>query len=283
MKRKLVIGAAAMLLCCGSMLAQPRSFGEPKMLIQATTQGLMAPTWSPDGSQIAVTGDNFIGIYVANADGSNLKQVSEAPGAGYKMAWSDAQNIVSTPYTMVDNRRMTRIEQVNAVTGEVKEVAVAERNFKRSKALSNTASVLQIMVDNPLKATELISSLNSYAGRMVLNPTLSPDGNKIAFQIQGRGVFVCNADGSNLIALGKGSHPSWLPDNKNVMVTRIEDNGDVFTKSDIYCMSIDGGNDLCITPGTDVIPVTIAVSPDGSQVAFDNDTDGCIYVIDLKY
>ena len=34
---------------------------------------------------------------------------------------------------------------------------------------------------------------------------------------------------------------------------------------------------------SNVIPVTLAVSPDGSQVAFDNDRDGCIYVIDLTY
>lgn len=281
MKKSLLI-AAAFMCACGILWAQPKSFGTPQLLIKAG-QGLMAPTWSPDGSKIAVTGDNFIGIYVADADGSNLKQVSDATGAGYKMTWSDAQNITSTPYTMVNNRRMTRIENVNVKTKAVSEVAPAARDFKPSKALKRSNAVLQTMLDNPLNATNLIPTLNEYSGKMVLNPALSPDGSKIAFQIVSYGLFVCNADGSDVRSLGKGSHASWLPDNVNVMVTRIEDNGDVFTKSDIYCVNTANGSAVNITPNTQAIPVTIAVSPDGKKVAFDNDTDGCIYVIDLKY
>ena len=281
MKKSLLL-AAAFMCVCGSLWAQPKSFGNPQLLIKAE-HGLMAPTWSPDGSKIAVTGDNFIGIYVADADGSNLKQVSDALGAGYKMTWSDAQNITSTPYTMVDNRRMTRIENVNVKTRAISEVAPAVRDFKPSKAMKQSNTVLQTMLDDPLHATELIPSLNQYSGKMVLNPALSPDGSKIAFQIVGKGLFVCDADGSNVNSLGKGSHASWLPDNVNVMVTRIEDNGDVFTKSDIFCVNTSNGSAVNITPNTQAIPVTIAVSPDGKKVAFDNDTDGCIYVIDLKY
>lgn len=279
MKVKLFL--AATLLGCASMMAQPTSFSQPRMLIKAP-QGLMNPVWSPDGSKLAVTGDNFIGIWVANADGSELTQVSNATGAGYQMAWSDAQNITSTPYEMVNNRRMTRIENVNVQTGAIKQVAAAERNFKRSKAL-NAKSAFQVMLDNPKDATSMIASLGDFAGKWVINPALSPDGRKIAFQIQGKGVFVCNADGSDLKALGKGSHATWLPDSENIMVTLIKDNGDVFTSSDIYCVSTTTGKSQNITADTDVIPVTMAVSPDGSKLAFDNDVDGCIYIIDLKY
>lgn len=280
MKGKLFL-AASLLLGCASMMAQPSSFSQPRMFIKAS-QGLMNPVWSPDGSKLAVTGDNYIGIWVANVDGSELVQVSDALGAGYQMTWSDAQNITSTPYEMVNNRRMTRIENVNVETGAIRQVAAAERNFKRSKAL-NAKSAMQVMLDEPMNATSIIAGLNGYAGKWVLNPALSPDGSKIAFQIQGKGMFVCNADGSELVALGKGSHATWLPDSKNIMVTVIKDNGDVFTSSDIYCVNINNGKSMCITDNTDVIPVTMAVSPDGSKLAFDNDADGCIYIIDLKY
>ena len=280
MKGKLFF-AASLLLGCASMMAQPSSFSQPRMLLKAS-QGLMNPVWSPDGSKLAVTGDNYIGIWVANADGSEFTQVSDALGAGYQMTWNDAQNIVSTPYEMVENRRMTRIENVNVETGAIKQVAAAERNFKRSKAV-NAKSALQIMLDNPKDATSMIASLSDYAGKWGINPALSPDGSKIAFQIQGKGMFVCNADGSSLKALGKGSHATWLPDNENIMVTVIKDNGDVFISSDIYCVNTATGKSLNITTETDVIPVTMSVSPDGSKLAFDNDTDGCIYIIDLKY
>ena len=280
MKGKLIL-AASLLLGCASMMAQPSSFSQPRMFIKAS-QGLMNPVWSPDGSKLAVTGDNYIGIWVADVNSAELTQVSDALGAGYQMTWSNAQNITSTPYDMVAGKRMTRIESVNVATGAITQVAAAERNFKRSKAL-NAKSALQTMLDEPMNATSIIASLSDYAGKWVLNPALSPDGSKIAFQIQGKGMFVCNIDGTELKSLGKGSHATWLPDSQNIMVTQIKDNGDVFTSSDIYCVNVANGKSMCITANTDVIPVTMSVSPDGSKLAFDNDADGCIYIIDLKY
>ena len=264
------------------MAQAPTSFGEPRLLLKAS-EGLMAPVWSPDGSQIAVTGDNFTGIYVAKANGSDMKQVSDAPGAGYKMQWTSRSQIQSTPYTMVNRKKMTRVEQVDVTTGRIEQVAAGERNFKRSRVLKAANSVLQVMVDNPDQATQLIPSLNEFAGKMVLNPMLSPDGTKIAFQVVSKGLFVCDADGNNVKALGKGAHASWLPDSKHVMASRIEDNGHQFTKSDIFCFDVNTGAAVNVTATSDMIPVTLAVSPDGKMVAFDNDTDGAIYVIDLKY
>ncbi len=280
MKRKLIIAAAA-LLSCGSLVAQPTSWSEPQLLIKAE-QGLMAPTWSPDGSQIAVTGDNFVGIWVAQANGADLRQISQAPGAGYQMRWGSNQEILSTPYSIENQKRMTRIERVNAATGKIQEVAPASRNLKRSTVLGAT-NALQIMLDEPQNATTKIDGLSDYAGNWVINPALSPDGTKIAFQIVTKGLFVCNADGTGLVSLGKGSHASWLPDSHNLMMTLIADDGHRFIGSDIYCVNIDNGNTFNITPNSDVIPVTIAVSPDGTKLAFDNDTDGAIYIINLNY
>ena len=280
MKRKLII-AVALVLPGMSAMAQPTSWSEPQPFIKSE-HSLMAPVWSPDGSQIAVTGDNFIGIWVADADGNNLRQVSESPGAGYKMLWNSNQEITSTPYTVVDGKRMTRIEQVNVSTASVKQVAPAMRNLKRS-AVEGASSIYQIMLDEPQNATSMIAELSDYAGKWVINPVLSPDGSRIAFQIVTKGLFVCNADGSGLIEIGKGSHASWLPDSRNLMMTCIVDDGHRFTSSDIYCVNVDKRSAVNITPTSDVIPVTIAVSPDGRRVAFDNDTDGAIYIINLNY
>ena len=280
MKRKLII-AAAIALSCGSMMAQPKSWSEPQLLIKAE-KGLMAPTWSPDGSRIAITGDNFIGIWVANADGTELKQVSEAPGAGYQMYWASTQEILSTPYTIENKKRMTRIERVDATTGKIQAVSPATRNFKRS-TVTGATDVHQTMLDEPKEASSKIAGLNEYAGNWIINPALSPDGTKIAFQIVTKGLFVCNADGTGLVSLGKGSHPAWLPDSHNLMMTQIVDDGHRFTSSDIYCVNVDTGNAVNITSHSESTPVTIAVSPDGTKLAFDNDTDGAIYIINLNY
>lgn len=279
MKKSLLLFSAIM-LSAGSLMAQSKANGEPRLLIKSA-QSLMAPVWSPDGSKIAVTGDNFIGIWVANADGSNLNQVSEALGAGYKMNWQDAQTIVSTPYTMENGLRMVRIENVNVETAEISEVAPAQRGFRPSKVMKNV-NLLRIMCDQPAEATRLIPSLEQYAGKMVLNPALSPDGKKIAFQIVSYGLFVCDVDGANLKSFGKGAYPSWAPNSRDLMFARIQDNGERFTASDLFSVNTETGVEKNLTPNSDVIPITLSVSPDGSKVAFDNDVDGNIYVVDLK-
>lgn len=279
MKKSLLLFSAIM-LSAGSLMAQSKANGEPRLLIKSA-QSLMAPVWSPDGSKIAVTGDNFIGIWVANADGSNLNQVSEALGAGYKMNWQDAQTIVSTPYTVENGLRMVRIENVNVETAEISEVAPAQRGFRPSKVMKNV-NLLRIMCDQPAEATHLIPSLEQYAGKMVLNPALSPDGKKIAFQIVSYGLFVCDVDGANLKSFGKGAYPSWAPNSRDLMFARIQDNGERFTASDLFSVNTETGVEENLTPNSDVIPITLSVSPDGSKVAFDNDVDGNIYVVDLK-
>lgn len=279
MKKKLLL-VSAIMLSVSSLMAQSKAVSEPRLFIKSS-QSLMAPVWSPDGNKIAVTGDNYIGIWVANADGTDLQQVSTALGAGYKMSWADAATIVSTPYAMVDNHRMVRIENVNVATGQIREVAPAQHNFRQSKAVKAT-NLLQIMLDQPAEATKLIPSLSKYAGKMVLNPTLSPDGKKIAFQIVSNGLFVCDADGSDLKSFGKGSHASWAPNSRDLMFARLQDNGERFTASDIISVNTETGVENNLTPNSDVIPVTLAVSPDGTKVAFDNDADGNIYVIDIK-
>ena len=279
MKKSLLL-LSAIMLSAGSLMAQSKANGEPRLLIKSA-QSLMAPVWSPDGSKIAVTGDNFIGIWVANADGSNLNQVSEALGAGYKMNWQDAQTIVSTPYTVENGLRMVRIENVNVETAEISEVAPAQRGFRPSKVMKNV-NLLRIMCDQPADATRLIPSLEQYAGKMVLNPALSPDGKKIAFQIVSYGLFVCDVDGANLKSFGKGAYPSWAPNSRDLMFARIQDNGERFTASDLFSVNTETGVEENLTPNSDVIPITLSVSPDGSKVAFDNDVDGNIYVVDLK-
>lgn len=282
MKSKFLL-SAALLLCCGSMMAQPVSVSEPQLLIKSS-ESLMAPVWSPDGTMIAVTGDNYSGIWVANADGTGLRQVSNAQGAGYKMQWNDAGSITSTPYVTVDQRRMTRVESVNVATGVARVLQPAAREVKRSRVMRHgQQSLLSIMVDDPLHASERIPALNQYAGQGVINPALSPDEKQIAFQIAGKGIFVINTDGTALKRICAGARPAWMPDGKALVVTRLEDNGHAFTAGDLYYVSTENSAQLNITPGTQAIPTSLAVSPDGKKVAFGNDVDGCIYLIDLKF
>ena len=48
------------------------------------------PAWSPDGKRIAFTSnrDGNYEIYVMNADGTGLRNLTQPPGAGQLRAWS---------------------------------------------------------------------------------------------------------------------------------------------------------------------------------------------------
>lgn len=281
MKKSLLI-AASLLLCTGNLMALPKTASSPRLLIK-TSKSLMAPVWSPDGKKIAVTGDNYIGIWVANVDGSGMAQVSDELGAGYKMSWLDNSNIISTPYTVVNNQRMTSIEQVNVETGKATPMEAAKHEFKRSKASKQVNSAYQVMVDDPTNACSLLPGLKEYAGRMVINPQVSPNGQLVAFQIVGKGTFVCDASGSNVVSAGKGAYPSWMPNSQEIVYTVLQDDGHNFTGSEIRAFNIvDGTSTTLAVDSNKFIPVTISVSPNGDMIAFDNDKDGLVYVMDIK-
>ena len=254
MKRKLIIAAAVVMSCAG-LMAQPTAWSEPQLLIKAE-QSLMAPVWSPDGSKIAATGDNFIGIWVANADGSELKQISEAPGAGYQMRWDNLQEIVCTPYSIENQKRMTRIERVDATTGKIQQVAPGSRNIKRSSVVGAT-NAYQIMIDEPNEATSKIAGLSDYAGKWVINPALSPDGTKIMFEAASRGLVVCDLKGKVIADLGQFLMPSWY--NDDYIIAMSNSGNSRLNGSRIWLISVNNDDAKAITPQEEraVQPMTV--------------------------
>ncbi len=281
MKKQLFMVLTLCAIGIGAM-AQPRSASQPRKLIESPS-GLMAPVWSPAGDKIAVTTDNFTGILIADADGSNLKSLTTEPGAGYKMTWSaDGKQIMG---------RVNVVEGVkNLHETKVWDVANGQSAIVKAKSASTAVpswdaadGVYKIMVNDPAKAASQIEALKDYAGSIVINPALSPDGKKVAFQLPGKGIWTINNDGTGLKQLCSGSHPQWLPDNKSIIMTIVKDNGQNFTSSDIYAVNAETGDTNLLTGDTDILPLTPTVSPDGKQVAFENALDAAIYVITLKY
>ena len=290
MKRNFVL-AISLCLGCASIIAQPRSASEPQKLIEHSV-GLMAPLWSPDGSQIAVTTDNYTGILVVNADGSDLKTITTESGAGYKMKWNaDGSQILGRTNIIENNKVFHEVKSWDVKTGKVETLVEKKRNIEgvptwksiSIKPTLESSSVYEIMVNNPAKATELIPSLKGFSGKIIINPSQSIDGTKVAFQIPGNGMWVCNSDGSNVQSIGKGSNPQWLKDNESLIFTVVTDDGSNFTASDIYSINITTGKKYLLTGNTDIIPLTPSVSPDGKKVIFENAKDASIYIINLNY
>jgi hypothetical protein len=49
---------------------------------------LSNPVWSPDSNRIALTGENFAGVYVYDVRTNELLAVTDAMSSGYAMRWS---------------------------------------------------------------------------------------------------------------------------------------------------------------------------------------------------
>ncbi len=280
MKKHYLMGLALM-LASAPAFGQVKAASEPQLLLRASV-GLMAPVWSPDGSQIAATSDNYVGIYVASNDGSNLRLITSDAGAGYKMVWSADGKTIEGRANLSKGALIERqMRSYNVTTGQWQAVSPRRRTAAQPGAEKATG-IYAKMISEPAKAAAAIPALAKFAGSTIINPALSPDGSKIAFQIPGEGMWLINANGTDLVSLGKGSHPAWMPDNRTIVFTIIEDNGTQYTASTLMSTDTATGATATVAYMPSMLPLNPAISPDGARLAFENAIDASIYVINLK-
>ena len=217
--------------------------------LQALDLSCYCPSWSPDGSKIAFGFSimenlyNFKDdIYVMDADGTNRTKLTD-DGCSYCPSWShDGSKIVfrshrdgyQAIYIMnADGSNQTLIPNSSGGWGPSLSPDGSKIAFKKGSQIytMNTDGTDQICLTNN-------SAING-------KPVWSPDGTKIAFQSdifelpQLMGIYVMNADGSNLTRLDVGSDPSWSPDGSKIA---FEDIG-----SRLFIMNSDGSNKIKLT------------------------------------
>ena len=238
----------------------PRAQPTVSPLTPATTAPTTLPTTSPvapattlSTTQVtttdridvsALTGrivfDNNDDIYVVNANGTDLKQVTHNPGAEFDPAWSP------------DGKRIV---------------------YRDSRRGVNHDDEIYVMNADGLGQTNLSNSSSSDEW----GPAWSPDGKKIAFNSTRETqhlpqLFVINADGSGLKRLTEreAEYPTWSPDGTKIAFMSSEPD------YEIYVINVDGSGltRLTNTPGEDGWP---AWSPDGQKIAFSTERDDCRY------
>ena len=283
MKKQLLL-AAVMLLGSGvACLAAGLTAGTPQRVAQSA-DGLMAPVWSPDGTKIAATGPNYTGIYVFNSDGSYGMQLTDAVGAGYKMAWNaDGTEIVGRTNLHDGLRVMHEIKAWNVNNGSSRTLQEKQRSNHTPESVASKVSLFRTMTTEADQVMNLdYPGFAQYAGLTVINPALSPDGKRIAFQIVGNGMFVVDVDGNNLRSIGQGSNPAWMPDNNTIVYTIVRDNGHQYTGSTLMSLTLNDMSKNILIDNDSYIPVRPSITADGSRLAFENVVDQSIYVVTLK-
>jgi len=185
------------------------------------------PAWSPDGRQIAFFSrrDNSTGIYLMNADGSDVRKVKnvENPGGldwspdGTQLAYnagntvaiialdgSPVRTLTTAPYGLVDwspdRKRITFVASPQKRTQERQtEIGVIDTDGSNQRQVT-------FQPEGPTVPTTL------------QDPRWSPDGTMLAFDDKAR-ICLVNADGTNQRCLenvdpakGVNSFPAWSPD-----------------------------------------------------------------------
>jgi Tol biopolymer transport system component len=250
-----------------------------------------------------------------NFGDGNVKQISDEPSAGYKMKWSpDSKAILSRVAKYEGVRRYNAVKVFNVETGESElltdyrtmmpglpqwsdggakvflycngetEVLNYGTNEERNNQL--TSEKVVYLKDDKIAVedfqTNQVKTFEPVEGERVLNVQLSPDGNKIAFEIIGGNMYVINIDGTGLTNLGTGYRPSWSPGSNYIVYMITEDDGHNILSSDLYLININGTEKTNLTNTNDIIEMNPDWSSDGNRIAYDVPEEGAIYVMDLE-
>jgi len=284
-----------------------------KALISDTGHHFMQPRFSPDGTMLAFTEQNYSGIWIAKSDGSKPRQITTEPAAGYQMQWSqDSRTLLSRVAKFENHRRYNAVKLFDVVSGDSKLLTdfitlmpgiphwTPENDkviYPGKKKLRKTASGKTANPSNSIPVvcftykdqlvisktgTENFTYLNPLPGKQYLNPVVSYDGSRIAFETVGGSLFVMYSDGSGLQELGMGYRPRFSPDGKQLVFMVAEDDGHRYLSSDIYITGIDGTGRTNITNTDDRFEMNPDWSPTEDVVVFDALYEGVIYQMDLR-
>ena len=264
----------------------------PPLLPVRLTDGTLdvAPAWSPDGRHIAFSSrrDDTWGIYVMEADGSNLRGLTDHRDDDFVGAWSpDGRHIA-----FASNRDGNWEIYVMEADGTNPRRLTDHPGFDWGAAWSPDGYYIAFSSDRDDGAGDIFvmeadgTNLRRLTddGGQDMDPAWSPYGDYIAFSSDRDGdwdIYLMKEGGTNLHRLTDAGHqdrsPAWSPDGYYFAFHSDRDDG----AGDIFVMEEDGSlRRLTNDGGYDWEP---AWSPDSSRIAFTSNRDGNwkIYVMDF--
>lgn len=271
-----------------------RASGPATPLAGTADAPLAHARWSPTGEWIAATRPDHQGLWLLTPDGGTT-QVRE--GAGYAPEWSaDGTALLLRADRQEGPRRQHAVALVDLASGETTLLTEWRDHMPTVPRFSaDETEALVLGSDGQIErvatgrvasgargATVLTSPTETIAadgaakrplapapGARLLNVTLSPDRQRLAFEVMGGGVEVMNVDGSGRVDLGEGHRPAWSPDGQWVAFMRASDDGYEITAADLWAARADGSETVRLTDarGLEMNP---SWSPDGTRIAYDD-------------
>lgn len=315
MNRLLLAGIIAGLVLPAAAQPALRATGPPVAVTRADDGPFTGARWSPDGSLLAFSPVGNGGIWVSRADGSGLRQVTDAPGSGFGFSWSpDGTSIAARIDREEANRRRSHAVVVFDVetgssrnltgfrpdmpslpvwgpgTGDVvlptatgldrldAGLAPGTRRAGASNRFVTLRGGRPVVGDAEART---VRPMDAFPEETLLNLVTSPDGNRVAFEVLGGNTWVMDARTGRTVDLGRGYRPQWSPDGRWIVYMVTEDDGEVFLSSDLVAVRADGTERVQLTDSPDRLEMNPTWSPDGGHLAFDDLLDGILYVLPI--
>jgi TolB protein len=251
------------------------------------------PSVSPDGSRIVFSSDRSgrSQLYLMNADGSGLRQLTTDSAGAYSGRWSpDGTEVVYCTKGAAEQIVVIRPD------GQGRRVVIETPGAQSPSWWRHNGRILFAAGIFPNLHFETIDRAGT--DRRTLMPdsgfmydaAQSPDGRTIAFVrgIRGQGVrvYLMNADGSNQRRLTAGldneERPAWSPDGRS-LAFQSSTRGSDSTQAFINLFDVQSGTSRRLGVHTTVqLDETPSWFPDGKRLAIQSDRDGdwAVYVID---
>jgi Tol biopolymer transport system component len=290
--------AVAAAILVGGLLVTP-AFGLGSRLLdliysKPTRADVQTPAWSPDGRKLAFVSrrDGNSEIYVMNADGSGLRNVTRTRSNDLDPAWSPDGRAIAfvreiqkkcapSPRDTPCNNGETYLYLVNGDGSGLRRLTTHRaRQFNPSwSADGKTIRYGRYLVRADGTGQTKLPRNVPLAGAW------SPDGQRIAFAVVPRsprwkptdprlGLWVINADGSNPRRVARNpasSDPAWSPDGRRIAFRRFDR---LAENSDLYVVNADGSGLRRLTRHAASVAERahlarwFAWSPDGRTIAF---------------
>lgn len=257
----------------------------------------LAPRWSPDGRLYCST-PQYNEIVQINTVNGSLKPVASGMGCGFRFAFASDGSIF---YKVVgeEGRELCRVDTMGA-----------RQRLARSPMMGLPtwyAGAIRVQMEDGVRSwsadgAEIGGSADGWVyqdggdiyriragappqrispqGTEACLPELSPDGERLVYEVLGRGLVLVNLETGASHSIGPGNNACWSKDGSFFLFDRTADDGHRLTAGDIFLMSRDGDPALNLTESTDLIATHPAISPDGQRVALE--AEGRIWVGELR-
>ena len=267
-------------------------------------QAFYFPTLSPDGNKLILTKQNFTGLYLYDIYSKTIVKISDKQGAGYNPVFSE--NGLKVFFRENEYEGMRKISSIYEYNINKAQKSIIETKKRNVSSLQIVKNQLYYTVDNKAKNLSLNNTSDNIEDLFVLIetqkivlyvngvkkvlspkgegnyiwPSLSPDNTKILFTFAGHGTFVSDLNGNIISELGVLNAPKWY-DNNWIVGMKENDDGNQYTSSDIFAVSLKENQTVQLTNTKDIIELYPDCSSQNSKIVYHTPTGG-IYLLKIE-